>query len=220
MLARLRPYLRRAGHVAGMIGVLLLVLTVRVVTASSTEFAEGTRLRERGDVDAAIAHLRRAARWYAPGNPYNARALDELTAIGVQAAAEGDPARALAAHRSVRAAILTSRSFYVPHAERLARADEAIATLMSEQPRPAIDATRSPAELREAHLTLLREVPRPRLVFALLALLGLAAWTTAAFAFVTRALDADDRLLPSPARLWGSVWIVGFGAFVLGLALA
>lgn len=213
-------WMRRVGRGVAIAGVLILVLAVRVVSASSAELREGDRLRERGDVDSSIAHYRRSARWYAPGNPYSSEALDRLAAIGAEAEAQRDPDRALAAWRSARGAILASRSFYVPHRERLAQADEHIATLMAEQPAPPIDAGRTPEELRAVHLALLREVPRPALGWALLALLGLTTWILAAFAFVTRAIDEDDRLVGGAARVWGTVWIVGFGLFVLGLALA
>lgn len=213
-------WLKRIGRGIGVAGVLTLLLAVRVVSASSVELREADRLRGRGDVDASIAHYRRAARWYAPGNVYVTDALDRLAEIGASAEGEGDPERALAAWRSVRGAILGARSFYVPHGERLAQADQRIATLMSELPPPAIDAERSPEQRRAAHLTLLREVPRPAVGWSIAALLGLAAWIVAAFAFVTRAIDEDDRIVGHSARLWGTVWIVGFGLFVLGLALA
>jgi hypothetical protein len=211
---------RIAARAVGTFGVVLLLLAIRVVTASSAELQEAERLRERGDVDASIAHYRRAARWYAPGNPYAAEALDRLAVIAREAEQGGDRERALAAWRSVRGAILGARSFYVPHAERLAEADERIASLMAALPPPPIDAARSPEERRAAHLALLRETPRPSVVWGLLALVGLATWVAAAFAFLTRAIDEDDRLVARPARLWGTVWIVGFGLFVLGLALA
>ncbi|UJR81815.1 hypothetical protein [Sandaracinus amylolyticus] len=211
---------RRIARAVAIAGVLLLVLAVRVVTASRAELVEADRLRERGDVDASVAHYRRAARWYAPGNPYSTDALDRLAEIAQSAEAARDPDLALAAWRSVRGAILGARSFYVPHQERLERADEHIATLMAAMRPPPVDAGRSEAERRAAHLELLREVPRPSPFWGLVALLGLATWIVAALAFVTRAIDEEDRLVAAQARVWGTVWILGFGSFLLGLALA
>jgi len=51
-------------------------------------------------------------------------------------------------------------------------------------------------------------------------LLGWLAWTGGAFAFAQRALDEEDRVQSKPARLWGTVIVVGFGLFVIGMALA
>lgn len=212
--------LRSLARASGVLGVLLVVLAVRVVTASAGELHQADSLRARGEIEPAIAHYRRAARWYAPGNPYCAEALDRLAEIALEAEEANDPERALAAWRSIRGAILGARSFYVPHADRLALADEHIATRMADLPPPAIDSERSVAERRAQHLALLRRVTRPSVPWAITALLGLATWILAALGLLLRAIDEDDRLVPRAARLWGTIWIVGFGLFVLGLALA
>lgn len=213
-------WLRLGARALGVAGVLLVVLAVRVVTASAGELREAEALRAQGAVESSIAHYRRAARWYAPGNPYCATALDRLAEIGLAAEEAGDPDLALAAWRSIRGAILGARSTYVPHGDRLVIADEHIATIMGSLPPPPIDAARSPEERRAHHLALLRDVQRPSVPWAIAALLGLASWIVAALGFLTRALDEDDHLVPREARIWGTVWIVGFGLFVLGLALA
>lgn len=213
-------WLRRIARGLAITGVLLLVIAVRVVTASRSELAEADRLRERGEVEGSISHYRRAARWYAPGNPYSTSALDALAAIALHAEEAGDRELALAAWRSVRGAILAARSFYVPHAERLARADEHIATLMAALPPPPMDAEQTEEERRATHLALLRGAPRPSVLWGVVALVGLGTWIAAALAFLTRAVDEDDRVIGAQARVWGTVWILGFGSFLLGLALA
>lgn len=53
-----------------------------------------------------------------------------------------------------------------------------------------------------------------------MALLGWLGWTLGAFAFAQRALDEEDRVVGAAARLWGTVVVLGFGVFVIGLALA
>jgi hypothetical protein len=213
-------WMKPLGRIIGTLGVLLLVLSVRVVSASHAELREGDQLRARHEIDFAIAHYRRAARQYAPLNPYSVDALDRLSEIARTAEQEGDRERALAAWRSVRGAILASRSFYIPEPERLSEANEHIATLMSELPPPAIDAARSPEERRAAEHARLDVIQDPALGFRLLALVGLATWIVAAWGFVTRAIDEDDRIIGASARIWGTAWITGFGAFILGLALA
>jgi hypothetical protein len=208
------------GRSLGIVGVLVLVLAVRVVSAARGELAEADGLRARGETAAALTHYRRAARWYAPGNPYCSEALTRLAEIGAAAEEAGDPELALAAYRSMRGAILGARSFYVPHGDRLELADARIATLLASLPPPAIDAGRSPEERRAEHLALLRDVPRPALGWSLLALLGLATWIASSFGFVQLAIDEEDRLIAGAARIWGTAWLAGFGSFVLGLALA
>ena len=200
-------WLRTVLRGLAVVAVLLAVVAVRVVTSSHGELSEGDRLSARDDTDGAILAYRRAARFYAPGNPYSTEALDRLAAIAEDADAAGETERALAAWRSVRGAILATRSVYVPHGDRLARAETAIADLRARE-----GATRERASL---------EAPtRPKPLWAVVALLGWLGWTFGAFVFAQKALDEEDRVVPAAARLWGTVVVLAFGVFVIGLALA
>ncbi|MBX3269438.1 MAG: hypothetical protein KF729_04215 [Sandaracinaceae bacterium] len=207
--------LRLGARALAVLGVLVTILAVRAVGSARAELGRGDALREAGDLDAAILAYRRAARWYAPGNPYVPEALDRLAAIAEAAEAGGDRARALAAWRSVHGAIQSSRSFYVPHRDRLTAARDEIARLVAEGA-PAGRAESARRRTRER----LDAPERPRVAYALLALAGWIAWTAGAFVFAQTAIDEEDRLLGRPARLWGTVVVAGFGTFVLGLALA
>lgn len=207
--------LRTAARVMAVAGVLLAVLAVRVVTSSHAELRRGERLERSGDLDGAIIAYRRSARWYAPGNPYCTRALDRLGRLAETARETGDTDHALAAWRSVRGAILASRSVFVPHGARLSRAEAAIVELTGELAPPA-DQSDARAHERAA----LAEPARPGIAWTLVLLFGWIAWTLGAFAFAQRGLDEEDRLQSGPARLWGTVVVVGFGLFVIGMALA
>jgi hypothetical protein len=220
MTASRASWLRLAGRVLAIAGVILAVVAVRVITSSRAELDEGNRLRARGDLEGAVVHYRRAARWYTPGNPYCADALGKLAWIARRAERTGDVDLALSAYRGIRAAIMSTRSFYTPHADRLAAADARIADLMASLPPPPIDAGKSREELRREHLELLQADPRPNILWTFVLLLGFAAWIGGALLFVTKAIDEEDRIVGPEARRWGTVVIVGFGLFVLGMALA
>lgn len=196
-------------------GVLLAVLAVRAVTASRAELARGDYARERGDLDAAILSYRRAGRWYAPGNPYVTEALDRLALIATEAQDAGDPERSLLAWRALRGAIQSTRSFYTPHRDRLERAESAIVEGTAALAEPA---ARRAARRRAREV--LDRPERPLMIWTLVLLVGWLAWTGGAFAFVMLALDEEDRLRPKPARLWGTVIVVGLGLFIIGMALA
>lgn len=201
----MRRALRPALRFVAALSVLFAVLAVRVVTGSRAELARGESLEAARDLDGAILHYRRAARLYAPGNPYTVTALERLAAIGARAEAAGETDRALAAYRSIRGGVLATESFYVPHAAALAQADARIAALTGDAgARPP-----GPDPLR-----------RPHVGWTLLLLGGWLAWTAGAFVFAQRALDEEDRVVPAAARLWGTVIVLGFGLFVIGMALA
>ena len=216
MTRRLRIGLRVFALAALVFG----VVGARVVHSARTELDAARLAADGGDSEQALAHYRRAARFYLPGSPYHVRALDQLAAIGRDADAAGDIDRALAAYRAIRGSIMAARSFYIPERERLAAADQRIAALMAEQPAPGMDAGKSKAQLRAEHLALLQASPDPSLGWTVVLLAGFFAFVGSAFAFSVRAIDEDDRLVVPQARRWGALIVVGFGLFALGLALA
>lgn len=207
-------------RVAGVALVVLLALAVRVIGSARTELAEAQELDGRGETARAVAHYRRAARWYAPFSPYPEQALARLAEIGSEAEADADTELALSAWRSIRAATLGARSFYVPHQARLHEADRHIAALMASLPPPPIDVRRTPEEREAADLALLEADSGPTPLPSLVALVGLGTWIAAAFLFATRAFGDDDKMIPREARRWAGVFALGLGLFALGLWLA
>jgi hypothetical protein len=198
----------------------LVLLAVRVSSSARSELDEARSLDGRGDRVSSIAHYRRAARMIVPLAPTSEEALTRLATIGTEAEEAGDLDLALSAWRSIRAAILGSRSFYVPFRDRLEEADRHIAHLMAQQPAAPIEASASPEEREAAHLALLEAEVGPSPWWSLVALAGLATWVSAAFLFATRAFGDDDALVPREARRWAGVFVVGFFFFALGLSLA
>ena len=215
-----RDVLRTLRRGLGGVLAVVLVLAIRVVVSSRAELAQAEELSARGDQEASIAHYRRAARWYVPFGPSSEAALDALERIGAEAESRGDTPLALSAYRSIRAASIGSRSFYVPHADRLQAADEHIASLMASLPPPPVDAGTTEAERRSAHLALLEAPVGPSPGWSILALIGLGTWVLAAYLFATRAFGEDDRLAAGEARRWAALFVLGLGLFVLGLGLA
>ncbi len=213
-------WLRRSVRVLAVAGVILAIAAVRVVDESQRELAEARAAERAADMETAILHYRRAASWYAPANPYPVDALDRLAAIGARAEDEGDVTRALSAFRAVRAAVKASRSFYTPNEDRLAQADARIAALIAADEPAPMDADDPPEQVRRAHLALLSRTTRPSAGWTVVLLVGFATWVGGAFAFSVRALDAEDHLVATAARTWGTAVVVGLGLFVLGLALA
>lgn len=210
---------QKALRIVAVVAMLLAVVAVRVVLASRGELQQGDALREAGDPAGAIVHYRRAAKWYAPGNPFCVEAMDALAGIAGEVEAE-QPELALSAWRSIRGALMGARSFYVPHPERLAMANDHIATLMAHQPAPPIDAGKSPEELRAEHLALLEQMPGPSLGWTLVLLFGFFVWVGSAFALATKGFDAEGRVQRLPAMRFGALIAFGFGLFVLGLRFA
>jgi hypothetical protein len=220
---RSRPW--RAGaklgvRVLAVAAVISAVLAVRVLISSHAELTEADRLREAGEVDAAIPRYRRAAAWYVPGNPYREEALARLVGIGQAAEDEGDVERALAAWRGVRAAVMTARSAIGPRDRRLSEADARLAELMSRVPPTSADAELSAAARRARFARELAADPRPSPLWSLAVLLGFATWVLSLTVIALRGFDGEDRVRRRVVQAWGGGFILGFGLFVLGLLLA
>lgn len=209
-----------APRVAAVIAVLVTILTVRVLVDGGTELTRAEAYRNAGEFESALTHYRRAARLYVPASPHVEEALAAIEQMAEEEERAGSVERALFAWRQIRAAILPSVSFYVPHAERLARADRRIADLTAELPPPPIDAGRSREEVRLAHLELLSRAEGPSAFFAFVAVFGWLTWVGSAFAFFRHGIDEEDRLRKPIARRWAGAIGLGFALFTLGLALA
>lgn len=202
--------LARVVQAAAMVAILVAVVAVRVVWSSRGEW----RAAGAASGDDEILHLGRAARLYAPGNPYSRRAVDKLAAIG-----RADPSRALAAWRELRSAILATRSFYTPHRALLDEANARIAELMADA-ELAAGTQRSRDKALSWHAARLAEDEAPSLLWTLVALLGLVAWIGSALGLILRGIGDDDRLRPKKAIAWALGVGAGLVLFFLGLARA
>jgi hypothetical protein len=193
-----------------LVAILLAIVAVRVVWSSRGEWRAA--VASQGDEE--ILHLGRAARLYAPGNPYSRRAVDKLATIG-----RGDAARALAAWRELRSAILATRSFYTPHRALLDEANSHIADLMADAELAAGSEHVRP-RARAWHAARLAADESPSLPWTLLALLGLVGWVGCAVGLLLRGIGDDDRLRARAALGWAIGVGAGLAAFFLGLGRA
>jgi hypothetical protein len=212
--------LGRGARALAVVGVVFALLCGRALYSTHVELSRAESLHEGGNNELAVDHYRRAATWMFPGNVRARQALESLIEIGVAAEARGESVLALAAFRSVHAAVMSTRSFYEPNADLRELADTHIAHLMSVGVTPPMDAHLSPDEREATYLAMLRENRDVSLLWAWVALLGFIAWVSGAWLFAARAIDTAHALIPSEARRWSTLFVVGFGAFVLGLALA
>jgi hypothetical protein len=138
--------------------------------------------------------------------------------MGIAQVTKGDYASARAAFEAERAALLGTRSFYTPYAERLPSLERRLSRLLA-----AAEDRASPANFEERakwHAERLAERPRPKTSMVMLALLGLGVWVTSAVAFFRKGVDANLVLKRVPAMLAGAGFLVGLALFLVCLRLA
>jgi len=142
----------------------------RMIRDGGSRFDEGRRLADVRDVYGAAAAFEDAARCYAPGSPYPARAVDRLSIMAKGAEMRGEQELSLYLWEVVRRSILSTRHLWQPNGDALERAERAIVKLRTERTTDAAET--NPAAARTAP-------PRPKdpSPFAsILVFVGLLAW--------------------------------------------
>ncbi|HWB77883.1 MAG TPA: hypothetical protein VG755_23105, partial [Nannocystaceae bacterium] len=172
---------------------LLVPIVVQVAVQAHSEIVAADDAAAADDENAEVIHLGRALRWRLPLSSHDEHAIDRLLAIGERA--EADPAdvahaRALAAYREIRSALLGSRALDVPHADVLADVDARIARLMAAQSHVLGVVAQDEARQHER----LRATSEASRIGPVLAALALVAWVGATLLFLARGVDARGRL--------------------------
>lgn len=204
----------------------LATVVTRAVWAGSRALANGDAAQQRGELVQAVDLWRQAARWYVPGASHVEAAYQRLETLAREAEQRGDVDTALAAWTGVRSSILATRSFYLPHAERLEPANRRIAVLMAARERALAGADGDAASGASGdaavawHYERLAPVPGPSVAWSVIAILGFATWLAGGLIFALRGVTHDDRLVPRTAAYAGILVAVGLLIWLLGLSLA
>jgi hypothetical protein len=196
----------------------LAIITTRLLLDGRSAFRAGVEAEQRGEFSLAIRHYLDAGRLYVPGGPYSRHAVDRLDNIAVAAVTRGDYATARSAFEAERAAILGTRSFYIPLQNRLPELERRLARLLA-----ASEAEMAAADFSERaawHAERLAEHPGPRVSLVLLALGGLLTWVASTVLFLLRGLDSRLSLRRGPALLAASGFVAGLTLFLVCLRLA
>lgn len=185
-------------HRGWFIGCIVIVFAVyvRVSSDSYREYNIGVEKVEANQTAVAIGHLRRAARSYVPfgdlGLARHTAALDQLKTIGFKAEESQSYAQALSAWRSIRAALLGSRSFFTPFPDRLNEANAHIAHIMTLVPKPPIDANKSNEVLEAEHMALLKQTRRPHSMWGGTAIVSLIGFLWMGYRFASQLEQTHD----------------------------
>ena len=195
--------------------VALALVLARVLYSSHAEWASAEAALGRGETRAAIDHLGRAGRQYAPGSPFSSRAVDQLAAIARSAERTGDSSTALSAWRELRSSLLATRSWFTPRRALLDEADRRLAELTAQADTRHGEATTTALIVENARLLALDDAPS--LAATVAALAGLGAWIACAIGFILRGLDDEQRLRRRVALAWAAGVLAGIALFMTAL---
>jgi hypothetical protein len=197
---------KRAIVIAAFVAAVLGALAIRVVVEGRAAIARGDEAMASGRTTHAIRAYETAARWYLPLAPHVDDAYVQLRTL----AASSDPTVALAAWRAIRGAARATRTLWTPHADDLAAADAALATLSAGVPAAA---TTDPGWHREQ----LARDGRPSIAAAALAGIGLVTWLAGAWILVRRGMSREGTLVRRPALGAAAALVLGVACWAVGL---
>jgi hypothetical protein len=178
---------------------IVLALAARSLLEGSASMRRSDELLAKKEVPGSIALAMHAARMYVPLAPHVRRAYDRMREIAIRAELDGDGETALLAWEAIRAASRATRTLWTPYADRLAEADDHVATILAGKPPPGIDRDTPKELLVTEQRALLAEdsAPRPLAIGGIY--LGIALLVIAGY----RALGAFDPSRPEPMRKLG-----------------
>lgn len=196
----------------------LCAAVARVGVEARAELSTGRAALARGEVEAGVAHLRRAAHLRVPWGGDSRAAFDALESFARACEVRGQTDRALLAWRAVRASARGTRWLATPERDRLARADRRIATLMARLAPAPEDRDVAASRREEQLLAALVERNDADPAWRLVAALGIAAVLAGAAQLAARGWD--DASVPRRDVVSRSVITVALGAALFVVALA
>jgi hypothetical protein len=192
------------------LGVVLVLgaVALRVILGAMVEYHKGDRDSVRRAYDTAMVHYERSIRWYVPGNPYPARSLESLLVLCELRLRDGRPRDAFNCFQRARSAVLSTRSFYTPYADKLARLDERITDL---SPGLGYPAARMRADLQRSF--------EADPWWSLAAVTGLFGWLGGLAWLIWNGVDGQTGRLRWSRRvgLALGLFVVGVGLWLVGL---
>ena len=195
---------RRIAWIIGVVVAALAVLSLRVVIEGRAALAEGDAAMAQHHTVDAIAAWETAARWYLPLAPH----VDDAYARLAEAAKQ--PPFALVAQRAIRSAALASRTLWQPHADELAAANAAIATLSADDPDAALAGGPDHAARERWHADRLAGDVRPHGFFRVLAALGIACWLGGLAWALRRSPEKRSVMIGAGIAIFGVLaWFLG-----------
>ena len=194
------------------VAIVVAAITLRVVVAGELEIAASTQALLAGDPREATLHARAAATWYAPGAPHVRVAYERLLALGDAAEKRQNREIALLAFRSVRVASASTRWLIVPHAADVVRANEAVARIDSNVPRPPKTSLEPAPGIERAELETLARDTGPRREWIAALVVAFATWGLGLGSVLFRAIDESGKIAWGRAR-------IGLGVALAGLVL-
>jgi hypothetical protein len=194
--------LRRLALAAGLVPVLVALVTLRTLSRGEAELAVSDQAFAAGQLELSLRHARRAALAYVPGAGHVDAAYARLRAVATGAERDRDRALAASAWEAMRVAAQESGHLWRPRLREFEQADGNLARLRG---------------LSAAEWQALRPPEPPRPFWALLLGAGFLVALLGLFGFCAGAWSASGRWRAARAAWPALGWCMGMGALAWAL---
>lgn len=203
-----------------LIGFIFAALYTKVYLSSRSEYLKAVEASQSRGVKAAITHYQRSIQWYAPLNRYVTDSARGLWEIGQGAEGRGEGELALEAYRTLRSALLSTRSLYTPHADWIERCNERIASLEASRPASKANQGKSFQQRKAEGLQLLEKTHAPDPFWSFVLEMGFLGWVGGALGFIFKAITEEGGLHRRKALYWGGLIVFCYALWIIGMARA
>lgn len=211
---------RHAFRVGALLIAFIALLYAKTAYHARQEFALAEAAYAQDDPQAAMTHYERTIKWYTPFSTVVRRAVERLWQLGTEAEARGDVALALEAYQTLRSSLYAVQSFYIPYHTWIPKCEERIAPLLAQvKSGPESDPDRLAQATARFAMQLQRHVG-PHLGWSLLVEIGFLGWVGATVGLIWHIVDAQGKFAPRRGALWGSLLVLCFALWLIGMRLA
>lgn len=198
------------------------LIVLKVFISSRSEYQRAEAAIAKADPLTALTHYERAILWYLPIGGYVEPSASAIWQIATDLESQGEKKDALNAYRSLRSAFIAARSFYTPGLDWIARSEEKIAVLMAaETVYSEADRKKSLEQKTAEALAILRRPMKPNTFWSIMVVVGFLGWASGTLMFIWKAFrEGTTKIRLKPGILWGSVVVVFYALWIIGMTKA
>ena len=213
-------YSRKVSVAVCFVLVAFFMLWARAFYGSMKAYEQGESHLKQHEYVRAVTFFDRSLRWYTPLNPYVHKSAERLWDIGTQAQRQGNIRLALMAVRTIKQGFFAARSFYTPGKAWIGKSDAKIRELEALEPaRKCSGQASEPLDTWPLRSPSGRD---PSTLWSMVVEFGFLGWIGAMLGLILFAFKGTGRLriLKGRAVLWGSLALICFALWLVGIMKA
>jgi len=211
------PFLYNVLRVLSLVGMFVAMLYAKTAYNARQDFALGEEAYTHGQYKNAITHYERAIKWYTPFSKTVRLAVERLWQLGIEAETREDWHLALEAYQSLRASLYAVQSFYVPYQSWIPKSEARLAPLLAKTKTGTEQQEDKRAQDTARFAMQLQRHVGPHLGWSILVEIGFLGWIGATVCLIWYVVDEQGNFARRQGLLWGSLLVIFFALWLIGM---